>query len=127
MPVSEKNAEKIINTYQGFTPTIIQSLNQIEAKAADFGAMKAAPLMSADVLMAANVCARFTQNIVAITPVSTRLVVSKPTSGANITHWVTFSLVAQHDGRGQYHVHRPYSSKTSRKRCTGHRYQWIDS
>lgn len=56
--------------YSSFAPTIIESLNAINAKASDFEAIDAAPMISLDLLVVTKPCARFAELIMAMTPVS---------------------------------------------------------
>ncbi|KDR68135.1 hypothetical protein GALMADRAFT_216030 [Galerina marginata CBS 339.88] len=68
-PVSAANANKIIQTFQTFTPTDVHSINGIAAKHADFVALSVAPTVQSDLIGNANSCAHLQAILQPITPV----------------------------------------------------------
>ncbi|KAH9482094.1 hypothetical protein JR316_0004189 [Psilocybe cubensis] len=69
-PVSAENIKKVIDTYNSFTPNILDYLNGITAKASDFKALGPAETttMSTDLLSSAAVCRAFAGTVLSMTP-----------------------------------------------------------
>ncbi|KAH9478953.1 hypothetical protein JR316_0009416 [Psilocybe cubensis] len=68
-PVSNENSRKIFSTYNSLTPNILDYLNGITDKAADFKSLdSASAIISSDLIGANGACVHFGETLMAIIP-----------------------------------------------------------